>query len=58
MSDVHAFLEEKKWPLGFEGPILDVADKVAFRYVVVDNSRSMMKRDHEIVPDDYKGAKA
>lgn len=57
MSDVHAFLEEKKWPLGFEGPILDVADKVAFRYVVVDNSRSMMKRDHNIVPEGFKGTR-
>lgn len=57
MSAVHAFLEDKKWPLGFEGPILEVEDRVAFRYVVVDNSRSMMKRDHDIVPDGSKSVK-
>ena len=43
--------------MGFEGPVLEVAERVAYRFVVVDNSRSMMKRDHCLVPEGFKGVK-
>lgn len=58
MSDVSAFLSDRGWPQGFDRAIQDSKDRVAFRFVVVDNSRSMLKRDSHLVYDgDSKGSK-
>ena len=47
-----------KWPAGFAKTILDSKESVAFRFVVVDNSRSMLKRDgHRLVSDRSGSAK-
>ena len=41
------------WPKGFAKCIIESKDAVAFRFVIVDNSRSMSKRDgHHLVKND------
>ena len=41
-----------KWPSGFANVIVQSKEAVAFRFVIVDNSRSMLKRDgHRLIVD-------
>jgi hypothetical protein len=50
MTKIEDFLHENGWPKGFEKAIIDSKERVAFRYMVVDNSHSMKRRDcHQIV---------
>ena len=44
-----------KWPRYFAQCISDSKDAVAFRYVLVDNSRSMLKRDGNSLVEDKSG---
>ena len=52
MDDLEDFLISQGWPVGLQNAILQSKKDVAFRFVVVDNSRSMLKRDyHEVTRD-------
>ena len=52
MGDLEDFLSSQGWPVGLQNAILESKKDVAFRFVVVDNSRSMLKRDyHEVMRD-------
>lgn len=52
MGDLEDFLIAQGWPVGLENAIIESKKEVAFRFVVVDNSRSMLKRDyHEVIRD-------
>ena len=43
---------QNNWPAGFANVIVQSKETVAFRFVIVDNSRSMLKRDgHRLVVD-------
>jgi DNA-binding transcriptional MerR regulator len=39
------FMIKRKWPEGFRKAVSDSKNHVAFRFIVVDNSKSMLKRD-------------
>ena len=52
MGDLEDFLISQGWPVGIQNAILESKKDVAFRFIVVDNSRSMLKRDyHEVIRD-------
>ena len=52
MDNLKDFISRNRWPAGFAQSVMDSKDRVAFRFVVVDNSRSMLKQDgHRIVSD-------
>ena len=53
LEQLNGLLESEKWPTGFGKTILDSKDQVAFRFVIIDNSRSMLKKDgHRLTSDD------
>lgn len=52
MTDIGDFLTAHGWPAGLETAIADSAKQVAYRFIVVDNSRSMLNRDsYDVVKD-------
>ena len=52
MSSLEAVLQANTWPLGFETCIVESKQIVNMRFVIVDNSRSMLKRDgHRLISD-------
>lgn len=44
MSNIEEFLCENGWPKGIQKAVMNSKDRVAFRYIVVDNSHSMRRR--------------
>ena len=53
-TDIDDFIKQARWPSGFAQLVRETRKQVAFRFVVVDNSRSMLKHDgHRIVYDRY-----
>ena len=54
MEDVKCFVSRSRWPTGFAECIMSSNDRVAYRFVVIDNSRSMLKQDgHRLAVDRY-----
>lgn len=45
MDALTDFMIKRNWPKGFEKAVADSKNHVAFRFIVVDNSKSMLKRD-------------
>lgn len=45
MDDLSTYIVEKNWPQGFKEAIVDSKLYFAQRFVIVDNSRSMLKCD-------------
>lgn len=44
-GNIWDFLTTNGWPVGLQSAILGSKKHVAFRFIVVDNSRSMIKRE-------------
>jgi hypothetical protein len=44
-DNIWDFLTTNGWPIGLQSAILGSKRHVAFRFIVVDNSRSMIKRE-------------
>ena len=57
MENVKDFVARNRWPAGFAQSIMDSKDRVAFRFVVVDNSRSMLKQDGHRIVSELNGGK-
>lgn len=54
MENLKDFTTKNRWPTGFAESIMESRDRVAYRFVVVDNSRSMLKHDgHRLLIDRY-----
>jgi hypothetical protein len=54
MENLKDFVLKNRWPTGFADSIMESRDRVAYRFVVVDNSRSMLKHDgHRLLIDRY-----
>lgn len=54
MVNLRDFVIKNRWPIGFADSIMESRDRVAYRFVVVDNSRSMLKHDgHRLLIDRY-----
>ena len=45
MEGVESFVSRSRWPTGFAESILDSSGRVAYRILLVDDSRSMLKQD-------------
>ena len=55
---LEATMANNGWPRGFASAIMESTSIVAFRFVVVDNSRSMLKLDgHRLVTDSHGTSK-
>ena len=51
-TDIDDFIKQARWPSGFAKLVKETRNQIAFRFVIVDNSRSMLKHDgHRIVYD-------
>jgi hypothetical protein len=57
-EEVFEVLAENHWPTGFASYITKSKARVAFRYVIVDNSRSMSKCDGRRLIEDRFGEPA
>ena len=58
MSSLDAVLQQNSWPIGFANVIVKSKDVVGMRFVIVDNSRSMLKRDgHRLLNDRHGNIK-
>ena len=55
MSSLQEVLAQHSWPIGFETCITQSKEIVAMRFVIVDNSRSMLKRDGHRLTKEGKG---
>jgi hypothetical protein len=54
MENLKDFVMKNRWPTGFADSIMESRNRVAYRFVVVDNSRSMLKHDgHRLLIDRY-----
>ena len=52
MVDLVELVCSHMWPKGFAKCIIEAKNYVAFRFIIVDNSRSMSKEDgHQLVND-------
>ena len=52
MENLKDFVGKNRWPPGFAQSIMASKDDIGFRFVIVDDSRSMLKHDgHHIVSD-------
>ena len=56
MENLTDFVAKNRWPAGFAKCVKDSKDRIAFRFVVVDNSRSMLKQDGLRLVSDRHGA--
>ena len=45
MEGVESFVSRSRWPTGFAKSISDSKNRVAHRFVLIDNSCSMLKQD-------------
>lgn len=55
MANLKEFSAKKSWPIGFVKAIADSKEYIAFRFVVVDNSRSMCRQDSFRLVSDKSG---
>jgi hypothetical protein len=55
MANLKEFSAKKCWPIGFVKAIADSKEHIAFRFVIVDNSRSMLKQDGLRLVNDKNG---
>jgi hypothetical protein len=55
MANLKEFSAKKSWPIGFVKAIADSKEHIAFRFVIVDNSRSMLKQDGLRLVNDKSG---
>ena len=54
MEGVKCFVSRSRWPTGFAESIMISNDRVAYRFVLIDNSRSMLKQDgYRLAVDRY-----
>lgn len=52
MENLKDFVCKNRWPAGFAQSIMSSKDHIGFRFVIVDDSRSMLKQDgHRVVSD-------
>ena len=55
MKQLTSFLDARQWPLGIARYITSLNNEVMIRYIVIDNSRSMLNKDGRLLIQDENG---